>query len=316
MNRINSLSELKKSDITEIILESLPRKIQITEYAKDKAYEISKLVRQKYYSSYEWYSFTIANKDNPELIIDVGLGKNDQNLLSYCKITPENIDKFRELLSDDLVINGWLHSHGNLNFRHFSGTDDNNQITVLRYVYSLLKKPIMKKEILIKDLSLLVANEYTDDDLIKGSVTAITDNKIDSLKFLQTIYGGFSYAIVIGDEGWHEQEIYYLQKPLFQDEKITKIVNPEIEIIKTDQVFTWKDKFALQKEIKEKIQPTHVGYRYRHYGGKPHPFSFFGIGGFGKTSSKKHLKNYSPQPQKNNLGDFYERGTIKPPIDD
>ena len=89
--RIKSLADLKKTDSREILLAELPQEILMTRYARDKAYKINQLVRQIHQRSYEWYGFTLADSQKPELISDIGLPKNDQNLEQYVSLdTGEN----------------------------------------------------------------------------------------------------------------------------------------------------------------------------------------------------------------------------------
>ncbi|NIR12798.1 MAG: hypothetical protein GWN86_02120, partial [Desulfobacterales bacterium] len=84
--------------------------------AKDKAFKISELVREIHDESYEWYGFTLADKDNPELITDIGLPRNAQNLEEYATINPEGIAEYHDSLAGDTLINGWIHSHGALHY--------------------------------------------------------------------------------------------------------------------------------------------------------------------------------------------------------
>ena len=66
-----------------------------------------------------------------------------------------------------------------------------------------------KREIAIKDLVFLQKDQFVEEDLAAGSVCLITDVPITAATIMETIYGSFCYAIVIGDEGWHEQQIHY-----------------------------------------------------------------------------------------------------------
>ena len=124
--RFRSLSDLKRQKPKEVILATLPQEISITHYAKKKAFKISELVREIHDESYEWYGFTLADKDNPELITDIGLPRNAQNLQEYATIGPEGIAEYHDSLEGDTVINGWIHSHGALQYMHFSHTDEEN----------------------------------------------------------------------------------------------------------------------------------------------------------------------------------------------
>jgi len=142
--RFRSLSELKRPQPCEISLADLPQDIAMSQYAKAKAFKINELVLTIHEDSFEWYGYTLATKDNPELIVDIGLPKNDQNLLDYTTIGPERIAEFQESLPDDTLINGWIHSHGALQFKHFSSTDEKNNLTVLDFISTRIRKAVVK----------------------------------------------------------------------------------------------------------------------------------------------------------------------------
>ncbi|MFP3868242.1 MAG: hypothetical protein ACLFUU_08785 [Desulfobacteraceae bacterium] len=253
--RFKSLSQLKRPAAQEVILDSLPQKISMTSYAHAKAFKINELVRTIHQSSYEWYGYTLARRDNPELIVDIGLPHNEQNVLEYTSIDPEKIAAFQEALAADRFINGWIHSHGELDFQVFSATDEQNHLTVLDYVTALYKKPIAKKEILIKDLTLLVAGHFAEPDLAKGSVSLITDVPVAQVRVLETVYGGFSYGIVIGDQGWHRQEIYYKRRAILSGQTSVSHQEAEIVLVEDGQSLTPVELAALAAEVKEKINP-------------------------------------------------------------
>ncbi|MFC1698120.1 hypothetical protein ACFL1H_07295, partial [Nanoarchaeota archaeon] len=206
--RFENLADIESKDAELIKLGNLPGIISITDYAKEKSQVICDYIRHKY-RSVEWYGFLIADRNNPELIIDVGLGKNNTNSSGYTNIIPEEIEKFEYKLDKDKIINGWIHSHGSLGLKTFSQTDRDNHRTVLCYVTSGLKRPLYKKEILTDDISLLVKGKYKEDDMKEGCITAITDKKIEDIKLYHGIYGGFSYSIVVGNQGLYDQTIYY-----------------------------------------------------------------------------------------------------------
>ncbi|MGD8503879.1 MAG: hypothetical protein PVH49_09750, partial [Syntrophobacterales bacterium] len=163
--RFRSLSELKRPEPKEVILATLPQEISMAHYAKAKAFKINELVREIHQESYEWYGFTIADKDNPELIADVGLPRNDQNLQDFATIGPERIAEYHESLPEDTIINGWIHSHGALKYKHFSHTDEENQATVLDFVTARLRWVVAKKEVPIQDLHLLIKGEFEEKEL-------------------------------------------------------------------------------------------------------------------------------------------------------
>jgi len=253
--RFKSLSELRRADFYERVLSDLPQAIAVAEYAMAKAFKINELVRAVHKESYEWYGFTIATTDDPELIVDIGLPRNDQNLVEYTSISPESIAAYQESLPPDKVINGWIHSHGSLGYRQFSTTDEQNQLTVLNYVTALLRKPVAKKEVAIKDLVLLVKGRCTEEDLARGSVSLITDAPIGEARILETVYGSFCYAIVVGDDGWHQQEIHYGTRGILSGQTTETKKEAEIILMHTGRSLTREDIEALIEEVRTKIQP-------------------------------------------------------------
>jgi hypothetical protein len=253
--RFKGLAALKRPEGYEVTLAGLPEQIPMARYALSKAFKIGDLVRTVYQESYEWYGFTIATRGNPELIMDIGLPKNDQNLSDYTSVGPEKIAGFQEALPQDQVINGWIHSHGSLPYEQFSRTDVRNQVTVLDYVTALLRKPVAKKEILIRDLTILVKERWTEKDLERGSVTLITDAPITEARVIETIFGGFCYAIVIGDGGWHRQEIHYKRRGVLSGQVVEERQEADLVLVQTGRQLTGTDVQNLEDEVREKIQP-------------------------------------------------------------
>jgi hypothetical protein len=225
-------------------------------YAKDKAFKISELVGSIFEQSYEWYGFTLAHKDRPECIADIGLPRNDLNLQDYTTIGSGRIAEFQEMLPKDVVINGWIHSHGALHYRHFSGTDQRNHLTVLDFVATRTRRPLAKEEIVIQDLVLLEKDRFVAEDLRKGSVSLITDGAITEAKVMETVYGSFCFGIVIGDRGWHEQEIYYREIAILSGRTTVTSKAADIEFVDAGRVLTSTDVSALRNEVEERIQPN------------------------------------------------------------
>jgi hypothetical protein len=197
----------------------------------------------------------MANRGNPELIVDIGLPKNDQNLSDYTSVGPEKIARFQESLPRDSVISGWVHSHGRLPYEQFSLTDAQNQVTVLDYVTAVLRKPVAKQEVVIRDLAILVKDRWTERDLERGSVALITDAPISEARLIETIYGGFCYAIVIGDGGWHRQEIHYRTRGILSGQTTDSKQEAALVPVETGRELTATDVEALRREVQEKIQP-------------------------------------------------------------
>ncbi len=253
--RFKDLSQLKRPKPLEITLGSLPRHILMAEYAKEKAFKISELVNMTFEESLEWYGFTLADQDHPELIIDIGLPQNDLNLQDYTALGSERIAQFQESLQKELIINGWIHSHGALNYKHFSHTDEQNHLIVLDFVAARTRKPLSKKEVVIQDLVLLEKDRFEAKDMEKGSVSLITDGPITEAKIMETVYGSFCYSIVIGDEGWHEQKIHYRERGILSGHTTVSSKTADIEFVDTGRPMTKLDVSALSDEVKQKIKP-------------------------------------------------------------
>jgi hypothetical protein len=253
--RFKSLAELKRSAAYEATLASLPEEIRITGYARAKAFKISELVRKVHGDSYEWYGYTLGSRDNPELIRDIGLPKNDENIQQYTRLGPENIAVYQESLPANRIINGWIHSHGELDLQEFSSIDAENQEVVLDYVTSLVKRPVAKKELVIRDLVLLVEGQWRPEDLETGSVSLITDVPVAAARIMETVYGGFCYAIVIGDAGWHRQEIHYKHRGILSGQTSLSKKAAEIIELQASAPFSPEEVAALQDEVRTKIQP-------------------------------------------------------------
>ena len=162
--RFKDLSQLKRPEPLTITLGNLPQHILMAKYAKDKAFKISERVGVIFEKSFEWYGFTLANNDHPELITDIGLPQNDLNLQDYTTLGSQRIAEFQESLPEDVLINGWIHSHGDLNYKHFSNTDEKNHLTVLDFVAARTRKPLAQKEIATQDLVLLEKDRFVEKE--------------------------------------------------------------------------------------------------------------------------------------------------------
>ena len=253
--RFKDLSRLKRPKPLTITLGSLPQHILMAQYAKDKAFKISERIVVVFGKSFEWYGFTLANDNYPELIVDIGLPQNDLNLQDYTTLGSQRIAEFQESLPEDVMINGWIHSHGALNYRHFSNTDEKNHLTVLDFVAARTRKQLAKQEIAIQDLVLLEKDRFVEKDLEKGSICLITDGQITEAKIMETIYGNFCYSIVIGDKGWHEQEIHCRERGILSRHTIVRSQAANIEFVDTGRSLSQSDINELSNEVEEKIKP-------------------------------------------------------------
>ncbi|UCD89423.1 MAG: hypothetical protein JSW04_13530 [Desulfobacterales bacterium] len=253
--RFKNLSQLKRPAPLSIAFGNLPQHILMATYAKDKAFKINELVASAFEESFEWYGFTLAPIDQPELIVDIGLPKNDLNLQDYTTLSSTRIAEFQELLAEDAIINGWIHSHGALNYKHFSDTDEKNHLTVLDFVAARTRKPLAKREIAIQDLVLLEKDRFVEEDLRKGSVSLITDGPVTEANIMETVYGSFCYSIVIGDEGWHEQKIHYQERGVISGYTTVRSKAADIEFVDIGRSLSSHDIRSLRDEVEKKIRP-------------------------------------------------------------
>jgi hypothetical protein len=153
------------------------------------------------------------------------------------------------------MINGWIHSHGTLDYKHFSHTDEENHLTVLDFVAARTRKPLAKKEVPIQDLVLLEKDRFAEKDMENGSVSLITDAPITEAKIMETVYGSFCYSIVIGDTGWHEQEIHYKERSILSGQTTVTSKVADMEFVDTGRSLTQPDISALSDEVEAKIKP-------------------------------------------------------------
>ncbi len=253
--KLRSLSALKRAEPAETFIGKLPQSVMITKYAWQRALAVNELVRRIHGDSFEWYGFTLGGTDYPECITDIGLPVNDQNVHQYTGIGPENISRFQESLPGNTLINGWIHSHGQISMRSFSSTDQANHLTVLDYVGSFLKKPITRKEVLVDDLMLISEENPEDDALGRGSVWIETDRPISRARIFERVLGSFCYAVLVGDGGWHVQEIYYRTRAILTGGTSLEGRRADLLVVESGREFTKRDEEVLAAEISERISP-------------------------------------------------------------
>jgi hypothetical protein len=254
--KLKTLSVLRRREAQEIVLAPLPEEILIARFAREKALTVNELIRKVHGKSLEWYGYTLGDRAKPDLVIDVGLPRNAQNVAEYTALTPQMIQEYQESLPASLVITGWIHSHGNLAFHEFSKVDEENHLTVLEYVNSLLRKPVAKREILVEGLSFLVKGRYTREELAQGSVALVTDAPVREAQILETVYGGFCYGIVIGDGGWHRQQILYKSRGILSGETRVSKRETELVLVDTGRALTQTDMNALSEQVRRNIRPV------------------------------------------------------------
>ncbi len=256
--RFKSLDQLHRGKPLKIELDRLPDAIPIDRYALEKAFKISELVTEIYGESVEWYGFTIGQKAESECIIDIAIPRNEQNIKQYTSVEPAVIAQYQDSLPEYLIINGWIHSHASLEFKRFSGTDEQNSRAVLEYVSPLLRKPVAKKEIVIENWAFLVEKNHDEEDLKAGNVSLITDVPVSSARLLETVYGSFCYCLVIGDDGWHEQQIWHKRRGILTGETIYETIDTNLAIFDSGRKLSKSDILSLSEKVKENIHPVNL----------------------------------------------------------
>ncbi len=253
--RLKKLSDLKRPSLLEVALGELPESVRMTGYAHAKAYAISSMVRELYGESYEWYGLTLGEEKRPEIITDIGLPRNTRNLRQYTQLDTADLLAFQEEVPVGRVINGWIHSHGDLQVHDFSPVDEANHRTVLEYVASKLRRPVAKKEIRIEGLTILQEDTWRPEQMTEGSVTVLTDGPVGKVRLLETVYGSFCFALVIGDAGWMQSRLVTKRRGIltgttfYEDKDVPFVVEePREELSRAERE-------SLREEVERKIRP-------------------------------------------------------------
>jgi hypothetical protein len=254
--RLRSLSTLKRPEPREVPLAALPRAITMAAQALEKAFRINEMVLAVHGESLEWYGFTLGLVEQPDFVADIGLPQNDLNLTVYAGLSAETIARFQESLPKGTLINGWIHSHGALTVKDFSRTDARNHEVVLDFVGASLKRPVAKREVPVRDLALLVRDRYAPQDLAKGTVAIITDAPITEAVILETVYGSWCFAVVVGDDGWHRQEIHYREYGILSGQARVGHGDAELVLVGAGGEWSHSDSRSLREEVERKVRPN------------------------------------------------------------
>ena len=127
----------------------VPSQVRISRGTLEKAWKTCEIVRKVGGMSYEWFSFLVASKADPEYVA------RDLILVPGAKVEPghvaidgtlhakaaRTVQTLNEINKTDLYIIGWLHSHGG-GMPHHSEEDDGNFEQLLNTVYHNTKKPV------------------------------------------------------------------------------------------------------------------------------------------------------------------------------
>ena len=76
------------------------------------------------------------------------------------------------------------------------------------------------------------------------------------------MYGGFCFAIVIGDEGWTKQEIHCKTRGILTGETVVSHREADLTLVRSGRILTPSDQEALEEEVRERLRPvTYGGWR-------------------------------------------------------
>lgn len=253
--RLKKLSNLKRSALLEVPLGSLPDGVHMTGYARNKAFAVSAAVRELFGESYEWYGLTLGEEARPEVITDIGLPRNAANLLQYTRLETADLLAFQEELGAGRLINGWIHSHGDLQYHRFSPVDEANHRTVLEYVASRVRRPVVKREIRIEVLTVLEDTVWDPEQLKEGQVTVLTDGPARRARILETVYGSFCFAVVIGDAGWMQSRIVTKRRGILTGLTLYGDTEAPLEVHEPTRELTALERDNLRQEVQRKIRP-------------------------------------------------------------
>ncbi len=120
----------------------IPSTLPITRNTLEKAYEICRAVHTIDGKANEWFSFLLAQKNDPCYVVrDLLLVKGTHAGHAYVAVSGENharanleVVKLNEELDRDYYIIGWLHSHADFQPNH-SQTDNENFEQLLNTLY-------------------------------------------------------------------------------------------------------------------------------------------------------------------------------------
>lgn len=253
--KLKRLNDLKRPSLLEITLGRFPDRVTMTGYARSKASAVSSLVRELYGESYEWYGLTLGEEDRPEVIRDIGLPRNAANLQQYTSLDSRDLLAFHEELQPGWVVNGWIHSHGDLNYHGFSPVDEANHRVVLDYVASRVRRPLLKREIRIDGLTVVAARDPEDEKLKEGTVTILTDGPVARARILETVYGSFCFAVLIGDSGWMLQHIVTKTRGILTGTTVYAHMEAPLVLEAPQRELTGVEMEKLREEVRRKVRP-------------------------------------------------------------
>lgn len=253
--KVKRLADLKRPSMLEIRLGRFPDRVTMTGYARNKALAVSAVVRELYGGSYEWYGLTVGEESRPEVIIDIGLPRNAANLQQYTSLDSRDLLAFQEELQSGWVINGWIHSHGDLNYHDFSPVDEANHRVVLDYVASRVRRPLVKREIRIDGLTVVAGKDVPEEKLKEGTVTILTDGPVGKARILETLYGAFCFAVLVGDSGWMLQRIVTKTRGILTGTSVYGNMEAPLVLEAPHRELTEGEMEKLREEVRRKVRP-------------------------------------------------------------
>jgi hypothetical protein len=276
------LEELESYKPEEVVICSnpVPEKVIWEDYVPAKAQSICNAVR-KSYGSKEWYGLLTAEKKNPYVIKDIALGEQEVRS-SYVSIESEKIGGILKDIDKEYTVVGWIHSHGDMDYMNFSGTDEENKMTVANSI--TLNTQVISKymELRVHDVALMVEKggkkefftnlngnltkvpyedikKYPVDMILKENrsqrildLDNIVTSKIKDVKLLLPYKVGWSYNVLVNDKGCKTASVTVSEE--FSSGR-PKVFDKTIGF--GDPIASGRavDTLSLEAEIKKKVKP-------------------------------------------------------------
>ncbi len=269
----------------------VPKTVRVTEDVLNKAFTLCQLVKEVHEESMEWYGFLLAKRTQPELACDFTFGKQDSSA-GHTKMSGEDIAKCIEEIESsrgkEWIINGWIHSHAGFN-TFFSGTDQENRMTVLNSVYANTRRQFQRpyqfmqgeQSVCKLDDTLMLSSASPTDPVVivsgedAKSVSPELLQKIFKSRMLQEAWLGFSYSIVVNEKreakgfvNWREWRTVERYASYDKNELNTFM---DIERVSGLEYALVVDTEELKKKIKADITPPYHALGITHWGRTRHP---------------------------------------------
>ncbi len=163
----------------------LPEKVPITAGTLEKAQTICEVVRSLTGQAYEWFSFLLASRADPDYVVrdlllvegtKATIGHVEVDGVQHARVSNE-VQKINQESGKDYYVIGWMHSHGDGPLRP-SQTDDQNFVQLLNSIrfntdlrvptaLPLIESALTRE---VRDGSIIVTGENVEDAIIRYAI--------------------------------------------------------------------------------------------------------------------------------------------------